>query len=332
MRVLRSISVVLLALSLLPAFAQPTRQRLVLKDGSYQVVTKYEVKGDRVRYQSAERGGDWEEVPYSLIDWPATEKWNKEHVPGASSSAAAADGSSPAQNEAAQIDKEEQTERADELARMPFVASGLRIPDESGVFVLDTFQAIPELVHIDQSNGDLNRSAGHNVLRAAINPMGGAKQLVQIQGANAKVQVHVAEPVLYVSLDGGEDAVPDSALAINTHGASSVKDKNSFSSPDSKYAIVRVESRKNLRVIGAVRVSMLGKVSQSEDIIPTNIEILPGKRWMKVTPKHPLSFGEYALVEILSPGEINLDVWDFGVNPRAPENKGAYSPVQTGAR
>lgn len=330
MRGLRSIAVVLLTLCMLPAFAQPTRQRLILKDGSYQVVTKYEVKGDRVRYQSAERGGDWEEVPYSLIDWPATEKWNKEHGPGTSGSAMA-DANNPAQNEAAQIDKEEQTERADELARMPFVAPGLRIPDESGVFVLDTFQAIPELVHMDQSTGDLNRNAGHNVLRAAINPMGGAKQLVQIQGANATVQVHVAEPVLYVSLDGGEDTVPDAALAINTHGASSVKDKNSFSSPDSKYAIVRVESRKNLRVIGALRVSMLGKVSQSEDIIPTNSEILPGKRWMKVTPKYPLSFGEYALVELLSPGEINLDVWDFGVNPRAPENKKAYSPVQTGA-
>ena len=66
----------------LPALAQAPNQRLILKDGTYQVVTKYQKVGDRVRYFSAERG-QWEELPAELVDWAATEAYAKEHKPGA---------------------------------------------------------------------------------------------------------------------------------------------------------------------------------------------------------------------------------------------------------
>ena len=59
-----------------PAEAQ-TAKRLVLKDGSYQLASKWEVNGDRVRYFSTERN-EWEEVPASMIDWPATENFEKQ--------------------------------------------------------------------------------------------------------------------------------------------------------------------------------------------------------------------------------------------------------------
>ncbi len=325
-----------------PAYAQKLSvKRLILKDGSWQVVTKWEVKGERVRYFSAERN-EWEEIPYNLIDWSATDQWNRDHAPGAhrappvapsnGSSSAPPDMTGPGeeQKEAAAIDAEAAAERAEQLARTPVVAPGLRLPDRDGVFILDNYQSLPELVHLDQSTGNVNRDASHNVLRAAITSFSGAKEPVRIDGQAARVRVHVDDPALYVSLDTGntEEVAPEDAMMVNTHGASSMKDKNEYSSPDSRYAIVRVDVRPGERVIGAVRISRAGSATQSADIVPTNSEILTGKHWMKLTPREPLAIGEYALMEILAPGVINLDVWDFGVSPNAPENKHPITPVK----
>src|ERR1700740_2747715 len=105
----------LIALFALPSgfSAQELAKRLFLKDGSYQLVTKYEVKGDRVRYMSAERG-EWEEIPTSIVDWPATEKNEKDGAAGA------------AAPEAVQLDKEAAHEQELDEAQLPQVAPGLR--------------------------------------------------------------------------------------------------------------------------------------------------------------------------------------------------------------
>ena len=84
----------------------------ILKDGSYQSVTKYEIKGERVRYLSAERG-EWEEMPKSMVDWPATEKYEKDRAAGASTP------------EAAELDKELEADREAQEALSPQVAPGL---------------------------------------------------------------------------------------------------------------------------------------------------------------------------------------------------------------
>src|ERR1700756_284255 len=111
-----------------PGLAQDLAKRLILKDGSYQSVTKYEVKGDRVRYLSSERG-EWEELPKSMVDWAATEKYEKDRAAGASPP------------EVIELDKELEADRQAEEARSPHVAPGLQLPDEGGVFLLDTFQS-----------------------------------------------------------------------------------------------------------------------------------------------------------------------------------------------
>ncbi len=306
--------------------AQVPNQRLILKDGSYQVVTKYQKVGDRVRYYSAERG-QWEELPENLVDWAATETYAKEHKPGAQPAEEPATPVSPAIPEAAAIDKEEQHARA----RTPDVLPGLRLPDQDGVWALDTFHDQPELVALTQNAGGVNRETGHNVLRSTLNPLGGIQQSVQIPGAESKIKLHVNDPALYVSITGVDDNEADAAaVTVDTHGAASVKDKNGFSSANSNYAIVRVRSnfKKDYRVVSGIKIGMAGKVSQTEDVIPTTVQVLPGNRWVKLTPQQPLTIGDYALMEVLSPGEVNLSVWDFRIDPQGPDNKNALIPLQ----
>jgi hypothetical protein len=316
----------------LAALAQAPNHRLILKDGSYQVVTKYQRVGDRVRYLSAERG-TWEELPASLVDWAATDQWAKDHAPGAKPAqtetpAPAAQGpSAPVNPEAAEIDKEEQRERA----RTPEILPGLRLPDEDGVWALDTFHDVPELVVLTQNTANVDRRTGHNVLRSALNPIGGTQQNIQIPGFESKVRLHINDPVVYVSLTLPDDTVAaSSAVTVDTHGLGSSKDNNAISAPGSKYAVIRVQGnfKRDNRVVSGVKIGAAGKVTQTQDVIPTTAQILPGDRWLKLTPQQPLDIGDYALIEVLGPGEVNLSVWDFRIDPQSPDNKNAIMPLQ----
>ncbi len=305
----------------------PAGERLILKDGSFQAVRSYERRGDRVRFLSAERG-DWEEIPQRLIDWKATRQWNDAH-------AAQAAPTDPARQEAAEIDREAALRRAAERARQPAVAPGLRLPDESGVWGLDTYNHQPELVRIRQSDGDLNLDMGHSVKALAI-PTHGAKDLIRLNGSRAAVSFHTLRPVFYVALDPASDSIPtEDAMVIDTHGATAaMKDQIQKVSPDSRYALVRLGNWKSERIATAQELSGLadgGSTDGSAPVVALSRKILPGNRWMRLVPPNDLSLGQYILIEILPSDGVsrgfNLDGWDFGVDPTALDNKGSLGPI-----
>jgi len=301
--------------------------RLILKDGSYQVVRQYQVVGDRVRYLSQERG-DWEELPASLVDWDATRKWESEHAD------LTGDDSSPAMKEAETIDKEEADERNDEKARMPEVAKGLELPDEEGVFVLDTFQGTPELVELPQKDLDINAKTHQGL--GVLNPMAGRRANMELPGAHAKVHLHVNDPVFYISLgvSAQNEPVLSHAMTVDTSTAQDAKtSKHGAHSPQSGFAIVRLDQRQALRIVGAIHIAPSGSVTQDENVIPATVEMLPGKHWLRLETKEKLVIGgEYALVEILSPSDVSSTVWDFRVDPTEGDNPGSLGPILKQAR
>ncbi len=296
---------------LAPSFAQDTPRRLILKDGSYQLVTKYEVKGNRVRYYSTERE-DWEELPNALVDWPATEKYEKDRV---------AEASSPA---AVELDKE--LERSD--IPVPEVAPGLRLPEDSGVFLLDNFQGEPQLVEINQTAGDINRNTKVNIFKGTINPVAGLKQTVELDGTHAAIQSHVDVPAIYIKL---EDAPAEPAAKADASTASEPQKPQpppqAAQPPISfdRFLILRVEVKGNKRIVGGVKRQVSGKISHEQHAVKTTINNIKGG-WLKLTPTENLAPGEYAVVEMAEKGAMNLYVWDFGVNSKAPANPNPWKP------
>jgi hypothetical protein len=298
--------------------------RLILKDGSYQMVTQYQIVGNRVRYFSQERD-DWEELPADLVDWEATRKWEQQHnaVPG--------EEVSPAMKEAAALDEEETAERADQKARMPEVARGLNLPDQDGVFVLDTYHGTPELVELKPTDVDPGAKIRHGV--AGLNPMTGAKMRLELDGEHAKIHLHVSEPTFYLSLDtphaaDAKEPVLSNPITVKTVSETSIKDrKYGAHSASSRFALVHLDERIAMRFLGPVPVSSTGTVVADPNVIPAKVETMQGGRWLRVQPERPMLIGEYALVEILSPTEMNPSVWDFQVNPATGDNPGSMAPI-----
>jgi hypothetical protein len=296
--------------------AQGRSKRLILKDGSYQAAERWEVNGDRVRYFSAERY-EWEELPTSLVDWPATEKYEKELEAGIA-------------EQEKRTAAEDEAERKAEEAKTPTVAPGLKLPDGGGVYMLDVYQSKPELIELVQSGGEIHKDMGRNILRAAINPISlSSSQSIEIKGARSRVQAHSTQPVIYVDINEGEasDTTPDSD---NNTGKDSGKPDAGEQKPlalAQRFRIVRLEKKKDSRVIGNLKIMFYGKMSQQENWVAAQVEPVTSE-WVKVTPTLPLKPGEYAIAEMLGEKEMNLFVWDFGVDPTAPQNPSAWTPVQ----
>jgi hypothetical protein len=304
--------------------SQEKIHRLILKDGSYQAVSKYEVKGDRVRYFSSERE-EWEELPSSLVDWPATNQYEKELASGASTP------------EVVQLDKELENEREHAEAALPQVAPGLHLPDASGVYLLESFQGEPDLIEIQQTAGDVNQNAKGNIFRAAIV---GAKASIELDGTHAGVQSHVGVPSIYISPEAA--ATPEESLQEKINADRSPSSQSQPQQPVSqpqqpesqpqqpivpfeRFRIVRTEVKNGKRIVGDVKRAPTGKLSQEQQFVKTTITNVNGG-WLKLTPTEPLTPGEYALVEMMPKEGMNLYVWDFGVNPKAPANANATRP------
>jgi hypothetical protein len=180
----------LVAAAFLSALALPSAAgasiKLCMKDGSYQMVSSYEVQGDRVRYYSVERS-EWEEVPTSLVDFDATKRAQEETKAA----------EKKRDEEAKEIDQERFYKPPDQGME---VAPGIRLPGDEGIFTVDG----KRLVRLVQSSGevvtDKKRAA---VVMAVPLPVVKTRSLVILSGAKAPIRLNDPLPVFYVQSASG---------------------------------------------------------------------------------------------------------------------------------
>ena len=185
MRYLSSSRFLFAAALLLSVLAVPREAwavlKLYMKDGSYQMVSSYEVRGDRVRYYSVERS-EWEEVPTSLVDFDATQRAQEETKATQKKQL----------EEAKEVDQERFYKPPDQGME---VAPGIRLPGDDGVFTVEG----KRLVRLVQSAGEVVTDKKRAAMVLAV-PLPGvkARSLVVLEGAKATVRLNDPWPVFYV--------------------------------------------------------------------------------------------------------------------------------------
>src|SRR5580692_10671122 len=273
----------------------PRGKKLVLTDGSFQLVRNYEKKGDRVRYFSIERGA-WEEIPAALVDWDATKK------------AEVAD-----EKTTAALLEKVRIQEAAAKAETPVdvdasltVAPGVFLPDGEGMFAFEG----KSVKRLGQAGSEV-KTDKKTVLKQVFSPIPiiPSKRNVEIPGTKATVRLTGSRPEFYLREPPPDPDHDSSVLRTGRQGESGPE-----------VALVRAKVKGNKRLLESTRSQFGQQLGQERDEIAIQRwEVAPDI--YRFTLSAPLPPGEYALAEILQDG-LNLYVWDFGVD-RAPASKTA---------
>jgi hypothetical protein len=161
----------------------PKGKKLVLADGTFQLVREYSVQGDRVRYWSVERS-DWEEIPAKLVDWDATHK-------------AEADRTLQDADLKAKIHATEVAERTKDIDvdRSLEIKPGLFLPDGVGFVALEG-----KLIYeMKQSLAASHLSKGREAERILSGvPLIPRKMTLEISDAHAALRVTTPDPEFFM--------------------------------------------------------------------------------------------------------------------------------------
>jgi hypothetical protein len=167
-------------LLLLASAVASAADRLYLKDGTYQLTNQYEVKTDRVRYYSTERG-EWEEIPLEMVDLDRTKGEVAER-----------------QSQIAADAKAEAEERAAEKLERKQIAG---VPTQPGAYYIRGDAMDP----VKQAESKIVNNKTRSVLRVLSPiPTVPGKSTVELDGEHAPLRLTDVRPEFYFRLSDYE--------------------------------------------------------------------------------------------------------------------------------
>jgi hypothetical protein len=267
--------------------AAPHAKKLILKDGTYQLVREYERNGERVRYLSEERG-EWEELPAAMVDWDATDK-----------DAAA---NEKAMNALTQkVHSQEEAKRMDNVMDIDAslrVGEGAFLPSAEGLFVVEG-----KSVRLLEQAGSQTKADKLRTIEQVLSPIPivPGKKTVVIPGARATLRLRSKTPEFYLREPPPD---PDRVSPIQK---SSRPGENG---PD--VVLLRAKVVHNGRQLESISTLFGEEMSKSRnEVAIQRWEVAPSV--YRFTLGETLTPGEYVLAEVLPDG-LNYFVWDFGVD------------------
>ncbi len=160
-------------------------KKLVLKDGSIQLVREYHMEDDRVRYYSLD-GSQWEEMPAALVDWDATKKIEADEAQRQAAILAEAH----VQEEAARIEQLDMDAGAGVEA-----APGVLLPPGDGPFVLDGKAMLP----LTQARASIKLSKGRMAEQVLVPLPMPTRRTISLPGTRALLRIRSSsQPEFYM--------------------------------------------------------------------------------------------------------------------------------------
>jgi hypothetical protein len=265
----------------------PRGKKLILKDGTFQIVREYQRNGDRVRYFSVERG-DWEELPAAMVDWDATAK---DEAANQKASNALAE----------KIHNQEEAKRMDNVADIDAslqVGQGAFLPQAEGLYVVEGKSVRYIQQAVAGTKTDKLRTVEQVLSPVPIVP---GKQRVFLAGEHATLRLKIATPEFYLREPPPD---PDRVSPVETSS------RPGESGPD--VVLIRAKQMRNGRQLESIKTLFGEKIGADvNEVAIQRWEVAP--HVYRFTLGEALTPGEYVLAEILPDG-LNYFVWDFGVD------------------
>src|ERR1700689_5960 len=171
------------------------------------------------------------------------------------------------------------------------VAEGLQLPTYGHIWALDTWKGVRELVRLKPPD-----TAGEPGFSLKL------RHTIEFKGEAALVRVHDTDPLFFLRGVSGSDNGRSDLVVVRLN----IEGERRAASKDALAQLKQQAKHAD---------------AQYPDVIGIKQQRVGTTDWYRLSPRQVLAPGEYALVPLPdSPGFTEGEVFDFAIDPQAPEN------------